>query len=306
MSANEWEETARADEATWEVPEDDGWGDPVDASTNESGAENPADPWGDTEWGTSEEIEPAVSETPSQPMEPTPAAWDNPATLPNVAPVYNEPAAAEEPGWLNTNLESARGAVPAGFTEDFRAEAPIPEFANGILPVDMGDVEPKSRKKGVILIIIVALVLLLGAGVAAGILMLNKSNADTPTTPPTISTPSALETVSSNSVDQFSDFDSKLGEALTNHDADAYYSLFTEQSQKDNQKSVAETAIKALPAGATYKVTTESADVAGQTAAVKLKLEQTYRGETTSSTMQADLIKENGEWKLVVKPANTQ
>lgn len=173
------------------------------------------------------------------------------------------------------------------------------------------DGEEKKLPKWVILL--VSAVVLLGAGAAALLLFGGDDNEPAPQdTPAATSTPASTETAeptesaSTNSVEQFNGFTTKLSKAMTDRDAKAYHALLSEQSQKDNKVESVEKALSQLPAGATYKVTAKDASVAGPTAAVTFKQEQTLKGKTTSTETSANLKQENGEWKLVVEPSNTQ
>lgn len=112
----------------------------------------------------------------------------------------------------------------------------------------------------------------------------------------------AAEEDAADELAQFDTFTAALQDALNDRDVDAYYDLFSSDSRASLDKKVAEDAIKALPSGARFEVVVKDGSVAGSTGALKMTLERTRAGEQVDQALNAELVKEGTDWKMVVTP----
>lgn len=324
-SETSWADPAEEPETSWGTPEEtDGTGGSVEwttgTTTNEPDWGVSSEEASDAGWGSGEDFNAAPDLTrpdnlgygvaaPAVPVEDTihPPTYGEDQTILNDDSILTWDAQEDAGEYVEETADSIMSPGAADDADSFAYYAAGGAYGSSLAEGSVDAAGEKKLPKWVLFVVIGVVVLVAGV---VGFLMLGNSDGDagaaTETPSPSLTLDIPQTSAAANDTEQFNEFADQLSQALTNHDAEAYYNLFSEQSKKDNQPTVAENAIKQLPAGATYKATPQEAHVAGPTATVSLKLEQDYRGTVTSSNMEAELMQESGSWKLVVKPSNTQ
>lgn len=276
MTDNPWSfPETDAEPNEWDQPAEEDW----DASTNSS------------EWDT--------TSTDWDPPEQDPTGWDT-------TPSWDEP---DETSW-DTTAQPQNAGWGDTLNDDPTPERPADQFFTGDFAVtDDEDAEASHTSglqgKGKVLLFgaggvlaAIAIVAVLVFGVFGG----SSSDAADQDPQPTKTTEEQLPYPAE--IKELAPFVDQLGKALNERDADAYYALFSEDSQDHVDKKVAQKAIKALQSGATYETQLKDGSIGGNTATASIELTTTLGSKSVSHRMHVDLVKESGDWKMVVKDSS--
>ena len=173
------------------------------------------------------------------------------------------------------------------------------------------EVPKRTRSKLRPLLIIAALLIVLGGGVA-GVFFLGQQSAQDNGGTVAVSTPVAPEntaagvtssvpvqgSVPAEQLKELQAFVSEFAAVLNKRDADGYYNLFSKSQQADNGKVKAQAAIARLNPNANFTVVLTSAAVAGDRAQIKVDLGVIVGSSTQIQKSSINLIKESGQWRI--------